>query len=484
MLAIDEGTTGVRALVVDRDGRAAGQGYREIGITYPRPGWVEQDPQEIFDRTVDVVREALDRALTTAAAVAAVGVTGQRSTAVVWSRRTGHPLCPALSWQDLRAAERSAELLERGHFLTPLAAALKLEWMMKNLSAVRRATDERDALFGTIESWLIWKLSGGTIHATDASFAATSGLYDFFEKRWSTALLDDLGLGQAALPEIRPSSDDYGRCDPSLFGAAVPISGVAGDQQAATFGQVCFEPGQAKVSYGTSAMADRNVGSAIALSAHGAYPLVLWKIGDETVYCLEGQVSTAGAALQWLRDGLGILPSAAESDRLAWSVADTGGVWAVPAFQGLGTPHQDAGARAAFGGLSRGSTRAHVVRAVLEGVALRVREVVEALAADFPVAGPEVLRVDGGAAANDFLLQFQSDVLGIPVERPESLDAAGIGAAFLAGLAVGFWPDLDAIRDSWRPGARFEPQMTADEREERYARFCRVVRKVREIGAG
>ena len=483
VLAIDAGSTGVRAVVVDAAGRVGGQAYLELAASYPSPVRVEQDPAEIWRKTREVAAGAMAAAGVTGEEVAAVGLTGQRSTAVAWSRATGEPLHAALSWQDLRASKRSGELVAEGFFVTPQAAAVKLEWLAREVPEVRRAVERGEARLGTIESWLAARICGGDAGATDPSFASASGLYEFFEKTWNDALLDRLGFPAATLPPIHPSSGIVAPCDPAALGTAAPLAGIAGDQQAAMFGQACFEPGAMKTSLGTSAMVDLHAGTSPILSQYGAYPLVLWKLGDDTTYCLEGQAVTAGAAVQWLRDGLGIVRSAEETDALARSVPDTGGAWVVPAFQGLGTPHQDPSARAALGGLSRGTSRAQVVRAVLEGVAHRCREIVEALAADSPAGRPAVLRADGGAAANDFLLQFLSDVVALPVERPEMLDAAAVGAAFLAGLAVGFWPDLDALRATWRLGRRFEPRMSADEREARIERFRRAVAAVREAPA-
>lgn len=483
IVAVDEGTTGVRAIVVDEAGKVAGQAYREVGASYPRPGYVEQDPEALRDGSVQVAREALSRAAVAPGAVAALGITCQRSTAVAWSRKTGRPLHAALSWQDLRTAERCAELAAQGHFVTPFAAASKLEWMIRSVPAVRAAAASGDLLCGTLDAWLAWSLSGGACHVTDASNAATSGLYDFFGQRWNEALVSELGIPMSALPVIRASSERYGATDAGAFGVAMPIAGIAGDQQAAMFGQACFAAGGMKASYGTSAMIDLNAGHTPLLSSHGAFPLVLWKLGEETTYCLEGTAITAGASVQWLRDGLGVLASAEESAALASSVPDAGGAWFVPALQGLGTPYLDTTARAAIGGLSRGTTRAHVVRAVLEGVAHRCAEIVEALAADAGSPLPSALRADGGAAANDFLLQFQSDLLGVPVERPEMLDAAASGAAFLAGLAVGVWPDLASLERTWRLGRRFEPRMSSDERADRRGRFHRAVAAVREVGS-
>jgi glycerol kinase len=483
VLAIDEGSTGVRALLYDRDGRTVAKAYLAIEASYPQAGWVEHDPIAVWQATISVARGALADAGAKGTDLAAIGLTGQRSTAVAWSASTSRPLAPAISWQDLRTAQRCAELLQEGHFVVVLGAASKFEWLAKHAPAVRAAVASGDARFGTLESWLVWKLSGGTVHVTDGSFASTTCLFDFLERRWNPALLDVLGVPEPLIPMIRPSSERYGETDASLFGAAIPIAAIAGDQQAAMFGELCLEPGSMKISYGTSAMCNLNAGTSLLLSTHGAFPLVLWGLGGELHYCLEGNAITAGASVEWLYHGLGTLGSLEESDALARSVPDSGGVWAVPAFQGLGTPHLDPAARAAIGGLSRGSGRGHVVRAVLEGVALRCAEIFDALVADWPTGPPNVLRADGGAARNDFLLEFQSDILGIPVERPETIEAAASGAAYLAGLAVGFWPDVDALAKIRRVGARFEPKMSADERAERRARFETQVAAVREVGS-
>jgi glycerol kinase len=483
VLVLDEGSTGVRALLFDRYGSVAGRAYREVDALYPLPGWVEHDADSIWERTLEVARAALVAAGATGRDVAAIGVTGQRSTAVAWSRSTSRALHRAVSWQDLRSADRCSELAAEGHFASPLAAATKLEWLARNVPAVGAAMARGDARLGSLESWLVWKLSGGAAHVTDPSFASTTCLYDFLEARWNGALLERLGLREDILPTIRASSEVYAVTEASLFGAPIPIAALAGDQQAAMFGHLCVDAGAVKISYGTSAMANLNGGTSLLLSSAGAFPLVLWQLGDALHYCLEGNAISAGAAVQWLRDGLGILSSVAESDAVARTVADSGGAWCVPAFQGLGTPHLDPAARAAIGGLSRGSSGAHVVRAVLEGVALRCAEVFDALAVDSPAGRPTLLHADGGAAANDLLLQLQSDVLGIAVERPEVLETAASGAAYLAGLAVGFWPDVEALRGIRRLGARFEPRISQAEREERRERFRKRVAAVRDVGS-
>lgn len=484
VLAIDDGSTGVRALVIDREGEVCGHAHRETEASYPVAGRVEQDAAAIWSSTVEVVGEAMRTAGANGPDLAAIGVTGQRSTAVAWSRRAGAPLHRAIGWQDLRGADRSADLLGEGHIVPAQAAATKFEWLVKNVEAVRGAHRTGDLLLGTVESFLVWKLTGGRTHATDVSFASATGLFDLLggSGDWNDSLLETLGLSRDLLPEIRSSSEVYGSSDPAVIGAEVPVAGLAGDQQAAMFGQCRFRPGEAKASYGTSTMIDLNVGSELVLSERGAWPMILWKLGEETSFLLEGSLLTAGAAIRWLRDGLGVLDAPAESEALARSVSDTGGVWVVPAWQGLGTPYQDAEARAAIGGVSLATTKAHLVRAVLEGIALRVAEIVESLAGDSPAGMPDVLRVDGGMAANDFLLQFQADVLGIPVERPEAVEAAAMGAAFLAGRAVGLWPGTDALERVWRPGRRFEPTLAGREREDRLGRFRRIVEATRVIG--
>ncbi len=483
VLALDEGSTGVRALLFDRDGNVVGRAKREIDALYPQPGWVEHDADSVWDRTLGVARAALAAAGAGGRDVAAVGVTGQRSTAVAWSRATSRALHFAVSWQDVRSADRCSELAAEGHFASPLAAATKLEWLARNVAGVRAAMASGDARLGSLESWLVWKLSGGAAHVTDPSFASTTCLYDFLEARWNGALLERLELPEDVLPQIRASSETYAMTEASLFGAPIPIAGLAGDQQAAMFGQLCVDAGAVKISYGTSAMGNLNGGTSLLLSSAGAFPLVLWKLGDVLHYCLEGNAISAGAAIQWLRDGLGVLSSVEESDPVARTAADSGGAWCVPAFQGLGTPHLDPAARAAIGGLSRGSSRAQVVRAVLEGVALRCAEVFDALAADSPAGRPTLLHADGGAAANDLLLQLQSDALGVPVERPQVLETAAIGAAYLAGLAVGFWPGVEALRGIRRLGARFEPRVSRAEREERRDRFRKQVAAVRDVAS-
>lgn len=475
VLAIDEGTTGVRALVFNSGIELLGSAYEEVGTSFPHPGWVEQDPLQLWQAAQRVVARALRAADVAPSALAAIGLTNQRATTLVWERGGGSPIHPAIGWQDNRTAERARELSEQGFLVNSMAAATKLEWILRHRDGARERAAAGELCFGTVDTWLAWQLSGGQIHATDRSNASCSGLYDFAGGGWDERTANALGVPLAMMPAIRPSSEIYGTTQRDLFGAAVPIAGMAGDQQAAMFGELGTERGAVKITLGTSAMVDINSGDAPVLSRHGAYPLILWMVGGESPWCLEGTVATAGAAVQWLRDGLGLVSAPQESGALAASVADSGGVWAVPAFQGLGTPYMDPRASAVIGGLTRGATRAHVVRAVLEGVAFRAREVLDALLEDTQTEPPEVLRADGGAAANDFLLQALANVLGRPVERPEALQASALGAAFLAGIAVGLWDGVEELRHAWRSGGVFEPRWTEDERETRFAAWRKAI---------
>lgn len=480
VLAIDAGTTGVRALLVDASGQVAGLAYRELAVSCPRPGWVEMDPLAIADGALDVAARCLAGAGLTAADLAAVGIVNQRATTIVWERATLQPVCPAIVWQDSRTADRVRELVAAGVPANSMASLTKLEWILANLPAGAGG----DLCFGTVDTWLAARLSAGALHVTDSSNASCTGLYDAFRDRWNPKLLDLLAIPEAMLPRVVASSAVVGATSAAVFGAEVPIAGMAGDQQAAMFGELGFRKGAIKATIGTSAMVDVHLGGTPVLSTRGAFPLVLWKRNGELAWCLEGTVVTAGASVQWLRDGLGILASVEESSAVAASVPDSGGVWALPALQGTGTPHMEAKARARLGGMSRSTTRAHVVRAVLEGVAWRLREVVDTLVEDSGVAQPERLRVDGGAAANDFLLQQIADATGIAVERPACVQASAVGGAYLAGLAAGVWRDESDLGASWKSGGVFVPQVAADEREQRFRQWQVAASSCREeIGA-
>jgi glycerol kinase len=475
--ALDEGTTGVRAMLVDATGTPRAAAYREVLPAFPAPGLVEHDPEALFRETVAVLGAVL--AGTPEGRVRGLGIATQRGTAIVWDAATGRAVAPALSWQDGRTAARCEALMAEGVFVSPLAAATKIEWILDRVDPDRAGVRSGRLRCGTIDAWLAWRFGGGRVFATDASNASCSGFYDLLTRAWSPAILDALRVPEAALPPIVDSSGVLGALDvPGL--PSIPLAGLVGDQQAGMMGQLRLAPGEVKITYGTSAMLDLNAGAEPIWSTRAAYPLVLWQRDGVPTFCLEGTAITAGAAITWLRDGLGIIARPEESGPLAASVSDTGGAWAVPAFQGLGTPHMDPAARAVVGGLSRGTTRAHVARAMLEGIAWRCREVYDALRADAPWPPPATLRTDGGAAANDVLLQLQADALGIPTERPAVVQAGALGAAYLAGLATGVWASAAELARCWRRDRLFEPTIAPDEREERFAAWRRHLVAARE----
>jgi glycerol kinase len=480
VLAIDEGTTGVRAFVFDESSAVVGSAYQELTVSYPQPGWVEMDAQAIWDATRAVCVRALQAAGRGPGDVNAIGVCNQRASTVVWERASGRPVYPAIVWQDTRTAERVPELMAQGIFTNSMASAAKLEWVLRAVPDGLQRAAAGQLCFGTVDSWLVWKLTGGAAHVTDYSNASCTSLYDAMNNEWDQNALNVLQIPVGMLPALRSSSEEYGHTTIEAFGAEVPVAGIAGDQQAAMFGELGVEQGAVKITYGTSAMADVNTGGMPVLSTRGAYPLILWGLNGERMFCLEGTAMTAGAAVQWLRDGLGVLQTVEESGAVAAQAADSGGVWAVPAFQGLGTPHMDPNARAVIGGLSRGSMRAHVVRAVLEGITYRSREVLETLLEDSSTPAPARLRVDGGAAANDFLLQHLADVLGFPVERPQAIQASALGAAYLAGLATNVWRSLDEVKHAWRSGHIFEPRWSADQRDTTFRNWQRAIAAARE----
>jgi glycerol kinase len=466
-LALDAGTTGVRALLVDEGGRVRASRYEETLPSHPAPGLVEHDAEALFAAALRVLGAALrgippDR-------VRGLGVTTQRGAAVVWESATGRAVHPAISWSDSRAEARCTALMGEGVFVSPLMAASKIEWILDRVDPDRAGVAGGRLRCGTLDAWLAARFSGGRVLATDPSNAVPSGFYNLVTHGWDPAVLAALRIPETALPPLVPSSAALGRLAPATNLPPLTLAALVGDQQAAMMGQLRLAPGEVKISYGTAAMLDLNAGRDILWGGSGTYPLVLWQRGDVLEFCLEGTAVTAGAAVTWLRDGLGVIAAPEESATLAASVPDSGGVWAIPAFQGLGTPYLEPGARAVLGGLSRASTRAHVVRAVLEGVAWRCGEVFEALRTDCPHPPPAVLRVDGGMAQNDVLLQAQADALGLPVERPAVHEAAALGAAYLAGLATGVWSSTDELGHTWRRERLFEPRIGADERETRFA---------------
>ena len=479
VLALDQGTTGSTVLAVDNAGEVRGRGYQEITQHYPQPGWVEHDPDEIWTSIEAAAKSALAEAGASPSDVAAIGITNQRETLVLWDRATLRPLRPAIVWQDRRTARECDRLREAGHsdavrrvtglVIDPYFTATKLAL------ALREGVPD-GAAAGTVDSWLIARLTGG-LHATDASNASRTLLLDISGGTWSEEMADLFGVGLDVLPEVRPSSGDLGRSDPDRFGGvAAPIAGVAGDQQAALFGQGCRRPGQAKNTYGTGSFVLLQTGESRVDSSRGMLTTVAWLREGDLSYALEGSIFVTGASLQWLRDGLGVIASAAEAGPLAASVPDSGGVYFVPAFTGLGAPHWDPYARGTLIGLTRGSTKAHVVRAAVEAMAYQTADVVEAMTAD---AGRpfEELRVDGGASVMDALCQFQADLLGVPVRRPRATETTALGAAYLAGLATGFWEGEEAVDGIWRLDREFEPRMSRDEAQSSLQEWRRALER-------
>jgi len=467
VMALDQGTTSSRAIVFDEAGVARAKAQREFRQIFPRPGWVEHDPREIWSTQIAVAGEALRSAGIGAGELAAIGITNQRETTLVWDRRTGEPIHNAIVWQDrrtaplcgrLKAEGREAEIRARtGLVVDAYFSGTKLAWLLDHVAGARVAAEEGRLAFGTVDSWLLWKLTGGRRHVTDASNASRTMLYDIHEGDWSDDLLRLLGVPRALLPEVRPSSERYAEAAHAPL-QGVPVAGIAGDQQAALFGQGCFEPGSAKSTYGTGCFVLMNTGPRAALSERRLLTTVGWDLGGRVCYALEGSVFIGGAVVQWLRDGLGLIRAAADVEPLAASVPDNGGVYLVPAFAGLGAPHWDPYARGVIAGLTRGATGGHLARAALEGIAYQVADVLDAMRADAGFDLPE-LRVDGGAAANDLLMQFQADILGVPIVRPAVTESTALGAAWLAGLAVGCWGGLADLRAQARVERRFEPAM-------------------------
>jgi glycerol kinase len=486
ILAIDQGTTGTTCLVLDSGSHVLGRAYSEFHQHFPQPGWVEHDAEEIWATTLRVAQEAMTAARAAHARLefAGVGITNQRETVVVWERESGRPVHHAIVWQDRRTAGRCRELKEQGReawvrertglVLDPYFSATKVEWLLRNLPGLRRRAESGELAMGTIDTWLMAKLSGGHVHATDPSNASRTLLYDIRNLCWDDELLELFGVPRALLPEVRPSSGEFGSTDERTFGATVPIAGVAGDQQAALFGQGCVRAGQAKNTYGTGAFLLLNTGSERVLSRSGLLTTVACGARGEPAYALEGSIFIAGAAVQWLRDALGIVTHAAETEALARSLASNEGVYLVPAFVGLGAPHWNPEARGILVGLTRGSGRAHFARAALEAMAFGVRDVLAAMATDSGVAATE-LGVDGGATQNDWLMQFQADLIGVPVRRPRMVETTALGAAGLAGLAVGVWKDADQFAGARAEPTVFQPAMDATTRAHLLAGWQRAV---------
>jgi len=479
LLALDQGTSSSRAMVFGRDGRLLAVAQRELTQHFPQPGWVEHDASEIWEGQLACAREAVAKA---GVKVAAIGITNQRETVVLWDRQTGEPLHRALVWQDRRTAGFCEQLKSQGLeprvreltglVLDPYFSATKLRWLLDNVAGARARAERGELAFGTVDTWLLWKLTGAAVHATDASNASRTLLFDIHRGDWSDELLGVFGIPRALLPEVKPSAGTFGVA--TEFGA--PIAGIAGDQQAALFGQAALQPGQAKNTYGTGCFLLMHTGAQARSSAHGLITTRAAQVGAAAQFALEGSVFVGGAVVQWLRDGLGLIRSSADVQALAESVPDSGGVTLVPAFAGLGAPHWRADARGALVGLTRGSGRGHIARAALESIAFQSAELLQAMRADG--AALTELRVDGGASANDLLMQFQADLLGIPVLRPKVIETTALGAALLAGIGAGVYASADEIGSIWQLDRAFEPRMSRDEAGARLAQWDKAVRQV------
>ncbi|MGX7596786.1 glycerol kinase GlpK [Planococcus plakortidis] len=491
IMSIDQGTTSSRAVLFNHKGEIVETAQQEFEQFFPKPGWVEHDANEIWTSVLACMAGVLRKADVEPSQIAGIGITNQRETAVVWDRNTGKPIYKAIVWQSRQTADICGELKAQGHeelfrkktglLIDAYFSGTKVKWILDNVEGAREKADNGVLMFGTIDTWLVYKLSGGTAHVTDYSNASRTLMYNIYDLEWDEELLDILTVPKSMLPEVRQSSEVYANTvDYHFFGYEVPIAGIAGDQQAALFGQACFEKGMAKNTYGTGCFMLMNTGEQGVVSDHGLLTTLAWGIDGKVEYALEGSIFVAGSAIQWLRDGLKILDNAPESERYATSVDSTDGVYMVPAFVGLGTPYWDTDARGAVFGLTRGTTKAHFIRATLESLAYQTKDVVDVMIED---AGIELktLRVDGGAVSNDFLMQFQSDILDVPVERPVVQETTALGAAYLAGLAVGFWESKEEIAKQWQIDKTFTSEMSAEQSEKLYDGWKQAVAAARKF---
>lgn len=485
VMALDAGTTSNRCILFNRKGEIQSVAQKEFTQFYPKPGWVEHDAGEIWSTQLGVAVEAMQKIGATAADIAAIGITNQRETTVVWDRHTGEPVCPAIVWQCRRTSKYCDALKEKG--LTEMFrqktglvidayfSGTKLRWILENVKGARARAEKGELLFGTVDTWLMWKLSGGKLHATDYSNASRTLLFNINTLEWDEDILKELNIPRAMLPKALPSSGIFGYADKKYLGGAIPIAGAAGDQQAALFGQTCFAAGEAKNTYGTGCFLLMNTGETPVFSKNGLVTTIAWGYNNKVTYALEGSIFVAGAAIQWLRDEMRLIDSAAESEHLAQNVTDTNGCYVVPAFTGLGAPHWDQYARGAIVGLTRGCNKYHIIRATLDSIAYQTGDVLAAMRAD---SGIELatLKVDGGASANNYLMQVQADVIGAPVMRPTCVESTAMGACYLAGLAVGYWESREDIRKNWAVDRVFEPKISADEREARVLGWNKAVK--------
>ncbi|MEL7566254.1 MAG: glycerol kinase GlpK [Dehalobacterium sp.] len=488
ILALDQGTTGSRGILFNKDGQVKGIKSKEFQQIYPEPGWVEHDPEEIWQSQIEVARRVMEENQVKPDHIAAIGVTNQRETTVLWDRKTGRPVYNAIVWQCRRTAPYCEALKAEGWtktirektglVLDAYFSATKIKWILDHVPGAREKADSGDILFGTVDTWLIWQLTGGKVHATDFSNASRTMLFNIHELTWDREILTKLDIPEAMLPQVLPSSAIYGMTDEKLFGREIPIAGNAGDQQAALFGQTCFEKGMVKNTYGTGCFMLMNTGEKAFTSDHGLLTTIAWGMDGKVEYALEGSIFMAGAAVQWLRDQLGIIQNAAETEAMAQSVKDTGGVYLVPAFAGLGAPYWDMYARGTIVGMTRGTTKKHIVRATLESIAYQTRDVLELMTEE---SGIEIkrLRVDGGAVQNDFLMQFQADLLGVPVEKPVVTETTALGAAYLAGLAVGFWTGQQDIAEKYPLDKVYQPQAETEKMSALYRDWKRAVEKAK-----
>lgn len=485
VMALDAGTTSNRSILFNEKGEICSVAQREFTQYFPKPGWVEHDADEIWASMLGVAVEAMNKIGASAADIAAIGITNQRETVIVWDKRTGEPVYNAIVWQCRRTSEYCDLLKEKGLtdtfrektglVIDAYFSGTKVRWILENVPGVRERAEKRELLFGTVETWLIWKLTKGTVHVTDYSNASRTMLFNINTLKWDEEILEELNIPRSMLPEVKPSSCVYGEADPSFLGGAIPIAGAAGDQQAALFGQTCFEPGEAKNTYGTGCFLLMNTGEKPVFSKNGLVTTIAWGLDGKVNYALEGSIFVAGAAIQWLRDELRIIDSAADSEYMAKKVKDTNGCYVVPAFTGLGAPHWDQYARGTIVGITRGVNKYHIIRATLESLAYQVNDVLEAMKADSGI-GLAALKVDGGASANDFLMQTQADIIEAPVNRPRCVETTAMGAAYLAGLAVGYWSDKEDVIKNWAIDRTFVPSLDEEERTKRIKGWNRAVK--------